>query len=682
MKKGLYRKLAWMGIKKNKKLYFPYILTCAGMVMMSYIISFLSKSGTLGSMPGGETLQGMLGMGFGVMSVFSLIFLFYTNSFLTRRRKKEFGLYNILGMGKIHLSLILLWEAGITALFSLGAGLAAGITFSKLAELFMVNLLNGPISFSLSVSFSSITKVLYLYGVIFFLIYVNMLRQIHLSDPIGLLRSENTGERPPRANWVLAVLGILLLGVAYWLALVISDPLVAFVWFFLAVEMVIAGTYLLFISGSVAVCRLLQKKKSYYYKTSHFVSVSSMMYRMKRNGAGLASICILCTMVLVMVSSTVCLFAGTKDSLRKRFPMDINVDVSADELSLIEKDYTDQIKAAADTAAKEQGSRIENTREYFMGDLTGVDVYNGKIDDYSLEYGNVLPDGSDWQVILISLEDYNRLMGEEEELAEGEVMLYTTKSAKYKEDTIAFGDREPLKIKKQVDAFVDTEVDAVQIFPTMYIILPDFEETLKELKGWKRENGENVTSLHWIYGFNAEGGGEKEIQIQESFENGLAGIQNPNGEISLTCNGYASEEAYFYSLYGSLFFLGVFLGIVFLFAAVLIIYYKQVSEGYEDQAKFEIMQKVGMTDQEIRKSINSQILTVFFLPLILAGIHLCFAFPFIYKLLLLFSVTDFRLLLFIIVCCYLVFAVFYMFVYRATSKAYYSIVVGRNKEAF
>ena len=302
MKKGMYFRLAWTGIRKNKKLYTPYILTCIGMVMMSYIVSFLAGSDVLRSMRGGDVMQSMLGFGFGVIGVFSVIFLFYTNSFLIRRRKREFGLYNILGMGKGNLARVLIWESLIIAVIALAVGLAAGILLSKFAELGMINVLNGEITFSLTIAPQSILQTLALFGIVFALILLNALRQIHLTNPIELLRSENAGEKPPKANWFFALAGAVILGIAYYMAVSIEDPISALIWFFVAVTMVIVATYLLFIAGSVAVCRLLQKKKSYYYKTNHFVSVSSMVYRMKRNGAGLASICILCTMVLVMVS--------------------------------------------------------------------------------------------------------------------------------------------------------------------------------------------------------------------------------------------------------------------------------------------------------------------------------------------------------------------------------------------
>ena len=318
MKKGIYSRLALTGIKKNKKLYIPYILTCIGMVMMFYIITFLSSSDMMMNYPGGETMRGILGFGVYVIGFFAVIFLFYTNSFLVRRRKKEFGLYNILGMVKRNIARVMLWETLFIGAFSIVLGMALGVLFSKLAELVMVNIMSMDVTFGVTIDYKAIYYTVVLFAVIFFLILLNSLRQVHLSNPIALLHSENAGEKPPKANWFFAVLGVLILGCAYYLAVTIKDPVTTLAAFFFAVIMVIVATYLIFISGSVAFCKILQKKKNYYYKTNHFVSVSSMSYRMKRNGAGLASICILCTMVLVMISSTVCLYLGKEDSLRER----------------------------------------------------------------------------------------------------------------------------------------------------------------------------------------------------------------------------------------------------------------------------------------------------------------------------------------------------------------------------
>ena len=495
MKHSFYPKLAWTGIRKNKRLYTPYILTCMGMVMMFYIISFLASSALLTGMPGGDTMQGMLGLGERVIGVFALIFLFYTNSFLARRRKKEFGLYNILGMGKRNLARGLVWESLIIAAISLGGGLVAGVVFSKFAELAMVNILRAEGTFALTLEPKSIAQTILLFAVIFFLILLNTLRQIHLSNPIELLHSENAGEKPPKANWFLALAGAVILGAAYYLAVSIENPIEAMVWFFVAVIMVIIATYMLFVAGSVAICRLLQKRKAYYYKTNHFVSVSSMVYRMKRNGAGLASICILCTMVLVMLSATVCLYVGTEDSLRTRYPRNINLDASVTDLDLLEAEPTEKVRRLAGQVAGDHGQSLENVLDYRVAAMAGyisgerIDVDRSSTYDFQLNtYADI------WQIFFVPLEDYNRLMGQSETLEPGEVLLYTTKS-KYEGDSIALGDGEAMKIKKVVPDFADNGVDAMQVIPSMYIFVPDFSETLRPLTDLANGKGD---PLLWV----------------------------------------------------------------------------------------------------------------------------------------------------------------------------------------
>ena len=684
MKKGFYSKLAWTGIRKNKKLYTPYILTCIGMVMMFYIVSFLSISDILNSMPGGDTMQMMLGFGCGVIGVFALIFLFYTNSFLVRRRKKEFGLYNILGMGKWNLARVLLWESLIIAGISLAIGLFFGIVFSKFAELAMINILSAEITFSLTIAPQAIIQTLALFAGIFLLILLNTLRQIHLTNPIELLHSENVGEKPPKANWFFALAGVVILGGAYYLAVSIEDPIMAMLWFFVAVIMVIVATYLLFISGSVAVCRILQKKKNYYYKANHFVSVSSMAYRMKRNGAGLASICILCTMVLVMVSSTVCLYIGTEDSLRAYYPRNICLDTQASKISTIDSETTEKIRELSDQVLLENGQEGKNTLDYRVAEFPGyisdgvVQTNQSSVPTFQLSaYSDI------WQVFVISLDDYNRLMGQQETLRDDEVLIYTTIENGYTEETIAIDNAKPMKVKKAVTHFTDNGIDAVETVPSLYIFVPDFEQYLAPLMDATDDNGNPAIELHWFYGFDLECDDEIQIQIYRQIQNGLGQLSFSSEDDSfvIQCESVANERQVFYGLYGGLFFLGILLGVVFIFAAVLIIYYKQISEGYEDQSRFEIMQKVGMTQKDIRKSINSQVLTVFFLPLIAAGIHLCFAFPLISKLLTLFNLTNLHLLILTTIACYLIFTLFYMLVYKITSKAYYSIVSGIGKEA-
>ena len=673
MKKGFYLTLAWNGIKKNKKLYLPYILTCMGTIMMCYIISFLSTSSTFASIRGGMTVQSFLGMGVGVMAVFSLIFLFYTNSFLIRRRKKEFGLYNILGLGKRHLAVVLFLETFIIAAITILGGLFFGILFSKLAELGMVWILGGTATFDYRIGWKSMSQTGIQFAGIFVLIFVNTLWQIRLTNPIQLLHSENAGEKPPKANWILALLGVGLLAAAYTLAVKIQDPVAAIMIFFIAVVMVVIATYLLFVAGSVTLCRILQKNKKYYYQTRHFVSVSSMAYRMKRNGAGLASICILCTMVLVMVSSTVCLYIGAEDSLRNRYPRNINVDVTVDTLEAFDGENLQNAQALFARVTEENGAEQENILSYRTAAFGAVIEGNRIYVDESLIRAQMSTMANIWQVFLVPLADYNQLMGKEEVLSPGEVILYTSKEVRYAQDTVQIGDMAPLTVVKRVDDFVDNGIDSMQIFPTMYLFLPDFNAVVGELlKIWPNTNTDWL--LHWFYGFDLSCDDETQIQIQKQIREQLTGV-------NFSIEGVAEARDDFFGMYAGLFFLGVLLGIVFIFAAVLILYYKQISEGYEDQSRFEIMQKIGMTKWEIRQSINSQILTVFFLPLIMAGVHLAFAFPLIQKLLLIFGLTNVTLLVTTTCCCYLVFALFYLIVYRGTSRSYFAIVSGMREEA-
>lgn len=709
MKILFYLKLAWMGIRKNSRLYIPYILASMGMVMMFYIVAFLNTSSVLRGIAGGEVMQSMLGFGMGVIIVFSLLFLFYTNSFLNRRRKREFGLYNILGMGKWNLAKILVCESLMSAVLSMGGGLLGGITFSKFAELGMVNILGGKAAFSFTVGAAAILATLKWFSIIFLIILLQALWQIRGASPMELLHSENAGEKPPRANWLLALAGAGILAAAYYLAVSIENPVEALLWFFVAAVMVIVATYLLFIAGSVTICRLLQKKKNYYYQTNHFVSVSSMVYRMKRNGAGLASICILCTMVLVMLSGTVCLYVGTEDSLRVRYPRNIMIDSSFSNMEIMESGKMDRIRELAGQAIEEESGTLEaeNLLDYRIAEFSCVIrdkklcTYNENIHAFQMSsYADT------WQIFLVPLEDYNSLMDKEETLEPGEVLIYTTKSD-YKEDTVAINDGEAMRIKKVVPEFVYNGVDAEQIIPSMFIFVPDLADAARPLEGLVNEWGNPIMGLHWNYGFDLDCGDEAQIRIRETLQDAIdremmdlnpnpdltgstegpeGGAEEPAGSMdamadegeappfSAFIQGVAGERAGFYGLYGGLFFLGILLGVVFIFAAVLIIYYKQISEGYEDQSRFEIMQKVGMTEKDIKRSINSQVLTVFFLPLVTAGIHLAFAFPMVHKLLLLFSLTNLKLLLTVTVCCYLIFAAFYMLVYRITSKGYYHIV--------
>lgn len=672
MKTGFYPKLAWEGIRKNKQLYTPYLVTCVAMVMMYYIVTFLSTSSAVSYIPGSATICSMLGMGSGVIGVFSLLFLFYSNSFLMRRRKREFGLYNILGMGKRNISKILFWEVLIVAGIALGGGLGLGIALSKLFELALVNMMQGEVQFAFAVSFESIGSTVLVFCGIFGLLFLDALCQISLSKPVELLRSESVGEKPPRANWLAGILGVAILAGAYYLALSVNDAFRAFTVFFVAVIMVIAGTYLLLMAGSVALCRLLQKNKRYFYQANHFVSVSSMAYRMKRNGAGLASICILLTMVLVMLSSTAALYVGAEDFIGIRYPKDINLYVDAENLEDLREENIAPIRNDVQKVLDARGETPEEIYDYRVAVTSGY-LADGVVYNDATAFAK-FQSGDQSNLVLayfVSLSDYNQLMGENRELEEGEVLIYPFRT-EYTLPTFQVSGGETYQVQEVVDSFVANGDSAMTIFPTVFVFVPDLEETAHSLKALANFSGDSILDFCWCYDFDLDLSAEEQMDVYHELSD--AGISD---YADIECR--EAERADFYGLFGGLFFLGIILSIVFLAAAVLIIYYKQISEGYEDQGRFEIMQKVGMTARDIRKTINSQMLTVFFLPLGMAGVHLCFAFPMIQNLLSLFNLWNTRLLVVTSAGCFLIFGMFYAIVYRLTSNRYFAIVSGGKK---
>ena len=677
MRAGIYPKLAFDGIRKNKRMYIPYILTCVGMVMMYYIISFLHYSDTIACLEkGARTTKSMLGLGSFVIAIFACIFLFYTNSFLIRRRKKEFGLYNILGMGKRNIGLILLWETLIIAFISLAAGLFLGFAFSKLAELGLANMIQQDTNYTLSISFDAIGMTLILFGVIFVLLFFNSLRQVRFSSAVSLLKSENVGEKPPKGNRFLGILGILILGAAYYIAVSIEDPISALLWFFAAVVMVVVGTYLVMIAGSVLFCRILQKRKGYYYKPNHFVSVSSMVYRMKRNGAGLASICILATMVLVMISSTTCLYFGCEDSLNDRYPRDINMEYQFIDSSEMSNENIDLIKSDISKAAEDYGVSPKNIDDYRSATIAGL-VEGNRIecDSSYMNYSNMVSYSDVYQFYFVPLDDYNRKMNTNETLENDEVLIYINRG-EYRENTLSFNHGSTFKIKKRLDNFMGSGGASMSMLSSMFVVVPDIEEAVDGFDNLTYEDGGQMMTLKWTYNFDTGLDKEKQIDFYEKLGMFYQDYTTDGkfDESYIECRAINEDD--YYDMFGGLLYLGIILSIVFIFAAVLIIYYKQISEGYEDQARFEIMQKVGMTKREIRKSINSQLLTVFFLPLIGAGLHLAFAFPIIQKLLMMFNLFNVTLFAVTTIISFIVFALLYTLVYRITSNAYYNIVSG------
>lgn len=675
MKVGFYPKLAWTGIKKNRQMYLPYIMTCIGMVMMYYILSFLRYSDSLSGLSGGETVRSMMVTGTGVIAIFAGIFLFYTNSFLVKRRKRELGLYNILGMGKKNLIRIQICETLIVAFISVGCGMLSGILLSKMSELLLVNIMSEKVDFGFSVSQNSVRDTVLLFIVVFVLIFLRSITQISISNPIELLHSEHSGEKRPKANWLLALLAVGILTVSYYLAASIEDPIKALNVFFLDVILVILGTYLLFIAGFIALCRLLQKHKAYYYKTKHFFSVSSMAYRMRRNGAGLASICILATMVLVMISAPACLYIGKEDVLNNRYPRDFTVNVSS---GVKKGEEIGKFCDTVDALLEKNNLKAKDVMQYNV--IEAYSVYSdGKISvatDAAKFYGSSSGEKC-YVMFIVPLSDYNRIAGASEALSEGEAVIWSSDKS-IESDTIDLDVYGKLKVKKEMKGTDFTRHgDAVAtIFSSLYIFTPDYEKIAEKMEGLKDDLGEQICAPRYYYGFNLNIPEKEQISFYKKLSKELK--KEGQGFQVIDCENRAEARDAFYGLYGGLFFLGILLGIVFVAATALIMYYKQISEGFEDRNAFEIMQKVGITKREIRQSVNSQVLTVFFAPLIIAGVHLAFSFPIISKMLLMFGLNNHRLFVITMLVCYLLFGVMYILFYVITSKIYYRLVSSFN----
>ena len=682
MKNGLYLKLSVNGIKKNKKLYLPYLITCICMVMMFYLIDYLAVSPQFAQIKGGDIMQMILGFGSGVIAIFSLILLYYTNSFLIRRRQREFGLYHILGMGKIDLVKIMVFENLIISVVTIAGGIVGGILFSKLGELLAAKILGSNAGLSMKISVPALVATALLFLAIFALIMLRMIVSVYRLKPVELLRSEKTGEKPPKANWIFAVIGLLLLGVAYYLSLTIKDPLAAMVWFMVAVVLVILATYLLFIAGSVAFCKMMQKKKGYYYKTNHFISISSMIYRMKRNGAGLASICILSTMVLVMVSSTTSLYLSMEHGLNLRYPKSVQIEMytNPEQTEEMKETQNGQIVDLVQNVLKEHNQTAENPENYRMLTVSGIasknEIYFNPENAPGVNGVNTFDHLK--MIYALPMEEYNRIMGTNLELASGEAYLYT-KDSDFAYDQIMVENSGTWSIKGYLDKMISNGNDVSNMNSSLYLVVPGLED-IKAL-----EEG-NVSGSYekWYYNFDLSCGDKEQIKIQNEIEekiNALAEQESDSIFFGVSTDSRAASRADYQALYGGLFFLGILLGVVFILGMVLIIYYKQITEGYEDQDRFQILMKVGMTPKEVRQTINSQVMTVFFLPLVVAGIHTAFAFPMIEKMVQLLAFTDRKFLILVTVCSYLVFALFYIIVYLVTSKQYYKIVSGKQEES-
>ena len=665
----LYFHLAWDGIRKNRRLYVPYLLTGVGAATLFYILLALAN-GPAAQMNGGDSLSLILRLGSFVLAIFSALLLFYTNSFLIRRRNREFALYNVLGMGKGNIARILVWETLLSAGIALLGGLTLGAALSKLAELALTHLMGGEISYSYPLSGQGALLTALFFAAIYVLILLVNIVRIRAANPVQLLRAGSEGEREPRSKWILALLGAVCLAAGYLISLRTNVALYAIQNFFPAVILVIIGTYLTFIALSIVVLKALRKNRRYYYKTSHFATVSGLIYRMSRNAAGLASICILSTMVLVTVSTTVSLYKGLDAYADVRWPQDMTLTLMTDPRTNTVPDVAPVLRVVDDTMTR-AGLTQSNVHGYrtvrFSAqrsgdalDLTSEQLTGSSADEYA--------------VMVLDTEGYADLTGEQVTLSPGEALAWT--------DGAAFGDTltlggDTLRLRP-LDSFSLVSGSSIMGLHTLYLVVPDLDSVLElraQQNAYANEHGGTRSMLNYTYQFDLSGTDDEQLDAlhtllsDPAFESS-AEAANVNYTTDMRADGYPTLR----STYGGFLFLGFFLGFVFLFATVLIIYYKQVSEGYDDRGRFRIMQQVGMTPKEVKATIRTQVLLMFFLPLVTAAIHIAFAFPLIKQIVFAFGLQNVHLFLLCTLGTFGVFALLYTFVYLLTARTYYRIV--------
>ena len=670
MHKGIFSRLAKQNIRNNKSTYIPYIITCIFCLAMIYMMEFLRDCPTLDqAVRQADEVRMIVFTGEIVVEIFCIIFLIYSNSFLMKRRQKEIGLYNILGLERNHIGIVMFLETIITSIGSLAGGIAAGIIGSKLALLLLLKLLHIPSVLGFYISVKGIFTCLFMFGIIFLMILFLNLAKIHLSRPVELLRGNNTGEKEPVAKWLMALIGFICLGAGYYLAVTTESPIKAITIFLLAVILVMAGTYLLFTAGSIVILKFLRRRKSFYYRTGNFISISGMLYRMKQNAIGLASICILSTGVLLMIAMTVSIYFGMNDIMLNRYPYDVDMSVT----SISEEECQTAIEAF-EKAIADNKVPVEKSVEEIYLDI--VCSKNG--DQILIKPANTIRNSD--SVLVLSLLDqaeYERLTGISANLNDGEIFAWYPSAVQKDSVTV---DETEFTVKKWLDKNPLTcGEDAVSDNAVLVVTDEDFkkfDEMRTEMyKGVSSAPAGEDLTLH--LGLDITGSETDKIDFGTPVMEVVKDLKKNGGlsENSWITSGIRQQEyESYYADNGSLLFIGIFLGSLFLMGTAMIIYYKQISEGYEDQKRFEIMQKVGLSRREVRSSVRRQILMVFFLPLLMAMLHITMAFPMIRRMLLLFGMTNTKLFIGCTAGTVLIFAVVYGLIYLMTARSYYHIV--------
>ena len=667
----LYFKLAKTNLSNNKPFYIPYIISSIITVAMLYMMSFLSDNKGLNKIMGADSLAIIFRLGVGIIVIFSYIFLFYTNSFIIKRRKKEIGVYNILGMEKRHLSKVLFVETMYSAVISLICGIIVGIVFSKFILMVLYGIIGIHKTVEFFVNIHGIILCIVSFGILFLLTFLYNFMQIKLANPIELLRGTSVGEREPKTKILMTIIGVVCLAIAYYIAITTENPLNVLTLFFVAVLLVVIGTFAIFTAGSIALLKLLRNNKKFYYNKRHFMAVSGMLYRMKQNAAGLASICILSTMVLVVISTTVSMYVGIQDELAARYPNDVCVTVDynsvIDKSSEIEKAIFDEIDSA----------EVKNKKAFsYLSVFVGQKGDNFTTDKEHLSFQN------SYLFYILSKDDFikrdNSFKDKIGNISKGEAVVVLNK--KYdKKDIKIFG--KSYKVNKSFEHIYDDNLYVLSTLNGLGYIILDNNESVQELYDVQEKmlgTGANYYTNKIRFDFKS-GNKKQKIAAYKKVDNAVKRCFKDNKNDKKEISSYWVEsrqenEKNFYLLYGGLFFLGIFLGTMFLMVTVMIIFYKQITEGYDDRERYQILEKVGMSNREVKDTIKSQIRIVFVLPIFAAAIHVTAAFPMVYRLLQMLNLNNEKLFAGCLAVTIIVFAIIYYLVFKVTSRAYYRIV--------
>lgn len=660
-----YPKLALTNIEKNKQTYLPFVLMSMLTIMLFYMMDSLIENTTIKNMNGGENVQAMLKIGMWVCIIFSVIFLFYINSFLIKRRTKEFGLYNILGMEKRHIARMMFYETLYVAVAGIVGGIITGIVFNKLIFLLLMKLLKVDSIPKYQLPFQSVTKTIIFFGAEFLLILIYNILKVHLTKPVELLKGDKIGEKEPKAKWIIALIGVVTMGAGYKFALTVKDPIKAFTLFLFAVILVIIGTYMLFISGSIVLLKLLKKNKKFYYNPKHFTVISGMIYRMKQNAVGLANICILSTMVLISVATSASLYVGINGSIRSSCPRDISVSAyyNKNDKRQIVREGIDRINKENNIDAKDE-FEYENVTEIYNVQEKGVFI---RENGYN---GSLMSSDNEVYFMTMTTDEFNRITGLSESISDTQAIIYAEDDII--DDTITFIDgnmKSKLDIAKRLDNIDEYKekigyFEGVGIASKFVILVINDYDLIYEFP----ENKIYYYSINYNTGLSKD---ENEKIIGDIYD-----YEWSKNDINVRANEIYDVRESIEQLYGGFLFIGIFVGILFLMATTLIIYYKQISEGYEDKQRFEILKKVGMSDKEVKRTIKNQIVLVFFLPVIVSAIHVAVSFRIIKIILSMLSMGESPMYLLCTIVTVVVFCIIYTIVYGITAKTYYRIVKG------